>query len=137
MASDVPDLTEKQRTSRQLERLLLTVASPQPSTSTTKRRIQAVEPSQTDPGPSIKKKRKAFLDSAVQAVASDARLSRLLNVSECQRGLDAEERLVIVTTKMVSYHEPAKYVSRLRLVLKDDGSYYIQVRPLRYGIQVS
>ena len=34
---------------------------------------------------------------------------------------------MVVTTKKVNYHQPARHLSRLRLVVTDDGSYYIQV----------
>ena len=74
------------------------------------------------------KTEKDFVDSAIRAVTTDEYLSTLLNFSVCQKGGDSEKCLVIATTKMVYYHEPARHMSHLRLVLSpEDGSYYIQV----------
>ena len=54
-------------------------------------------------------------------------MSDLLNLVVCQSRGDSEKFLVVVTTKMLYYHEPAKDVSCLRLVMLGDGSYYIQI----------
>ena len=37
------------------------------------------------------------------------------------------EQLLVVTTKAMNYHEPAKYLSHLKLVVTSSSSYYIQV----------
>ena len=76
---------------------------------------------------SVKKRRTEFIDFAVHAVMSDQVLRGLLNVGEFEHG-DERERVLIVTTKKLDYHEPGKHISRVRLVLIGDGTYYIQVR---------
>ena len=78
---------------------------------------------------SIKRRKEEdeFVDSAIKAVCDDEGLSNLLNLVVFQRESDSEKRLVVVTTKMMCYYEPVKHMSRLRLVLSCDGSYYIQV----------
>ena len=74
-----------------------------------------------------KKRRTEFIDVVVEAVTSDRLLHDLLNIVEFEHGED-KERVVIVTTKKLDYHEPMKHVSRVRLVLTGDRSYYIQVK---------
>lgn len=73
--------------------------------------------------------KKDFVDSAIRDVCTDEDLSCLLNLTMCRSGSDPEieKCLVVVTTKILYYHEPAKHISHLRLVLSGDGSYYIQV----------
>ena len=98
--------------------------TPKRSGSTSKRPIQLMD----DEHSMITKRQKTekdFVDSAIRAVTTDEHLSSLLNVTVCQNGGDS---LVIATTKMVYFHEPARHMSHLRLVLSPgDGSYYIQV----------
>ena len=74
-----------------------------------------------------RKKEKDFIDSAIRAASTDEDLSGFLNLAVCQSEDDPEKVLVVVTTKMLYYHEPAKHIPRLRLVLLGDGGYYIQV----------
>ena len=110
-----------------LERLLVqptTSATPKRSSSISKRQIQLAT---EDQGTSSSNRRKTdIVDSVVEALSADQVLHSLLNPLECHHG-EAKERLVVVTTKKVNYHEPARHLSRLRLVVTDDRSYYIQV----------
>ena len=110
-----------------LERLLVqpTIsATPKRSSSISKRQIQLAT---EDQGTSSSNRRKTdIVDSVVEALSADQVLHSLLNPLECHHG-EANERLVVVTTKKVNYHEPARHLSRLRLVVTDDRSYYIQV----------
>ena len=114
------------RSPRLLKRMLAHPAAsetPKRSGSTSKRPIQLLD----DEHSTAKrhKTEKDFVDSAIRAVTTDEHLSSLLNVTVCQNGGDS---LVIATTKMVYFHEPARHMSHLRLVLSPgDGSYYIQV----------
>ena len=120
-------------TAKQLERLLLQPIAiseapelrPDPNGSVCKRPTELLVEHHFQS--SFKKRRTEFIDLAVQAVMSDQVLRGLLNVGEFEHG-DERERVLIVTTKKLDYHEPGKHISRVRLVLIDDGTYYIQVR---------
>lgn len=122
---------EVRRSPRLLERLLAQPTSsetPKRSGNAPKRPIQLnVDEHSSDTPLKRRKKKNDFLDSAVRAVTTDEKLSDLLNLDVCQSEGDPEESLVVVTTKILHYYEPAKHISRLRLVLSSNGSYYIQV----------
>ena len=128
--------SEDRRSPGLLERLLVQPTAsetPKWSSSISKRQIQLAA---EDQGTSSSKRRKTdIVDSVVEALSADQVLHSLLNLLECHHG-EAKERLVVVTTKNVNYHEPARHLSRLRLVLTDDGSYYIQVLGECYHIIV-
>ena len=99
---------------------------PKRSGSTSKRPIQLLDDEHSTA--KRQKTEKDFVDSAIRAVTTDEHLSTLLNFMVCQNGGDSEKCLVIATPKMVYFHEPARHISHLRLVLSPgDGSYYIQV----------
>lgn len=114
-------MSGSRRPSKLLELLLVQPASSETVAKQTSQ--QAVE-SHFDA--SLKKKRREFVRSAVETVSSDKYLNSLLNFAECEHG-DAKEPLVIVTRKQVDHCEPARHVSRLKLVLTGDERYYIQV----------
>ena len=69
------------------------------------------------------------MDKYVAVVSNDPELSELLNVNVYPTDCIciSQEFLVIVTTKIYYYHEPVKHIPHLRLVVLEDGSYYIQV----------
>ena len=114
---------------RLLKRMLAQPASsetPKRSGSASKRPIQPLDDEHSTA--KRQKTEKDFVDSAIRAVTTDEHLATLLNIAVFQNGGDPEKYLVIVTTKMVYYHEPARHMSHLRLVFSpEDGSYYIQV----------
>lgn len=114
-------MSGSRRPSKLLELLLVQPAS---SETFAKQKSQQAVESHFDA--SLKKMRREFVRSAVEAVSSDKYLQSLLNFAECEHG-DANEPLVIVTRKKVDHCEPARHVSRLKLVLTGDERYYIQV----------
>ena len=73
-----------------------------------------------------KKRKLDFIHDAHEALSSDD-FSSIVNVCECHCD-ETGEQLLIVTTKAVHYHEPAKYLSHLKLVVTGSSNYYIQVR---------
>ena len=120
---------------RLLEQLLVQPTSsgtPKRNGNAPKRSIQLTVDEHSRDTP-MKRKNKDFVDSAVRAITADEGLSDLLNLDVCQCESDPEESLVVITTKLLHYYEPAKHMSRLRLVLSGNGSYYIQVLLIHSG----
>ena len=76
-------------------------------------------------GEQSKKRKLDFVHDAYEALSSD--VSSELNICKCHCD-ETGEQLLIVTTKAVYYHEPAKYLSHLKLVVTSNSNYYIQVR---------
>ena len=48
-----------------------------------------------------------------------------LNIMRCMDDTGAEQ-LLVVSSKKLNFHEPAGYVSRLRIIVRDDRSYKLQ-----------
>lgn len=103
------------------------------------------QPSSTPGTPSVQRKvtkRKIQLDSDLDGEQSkkirldlihnthealtQSDISDKLNICECHCDKTGEQ-VFKVTTKAVYYHEPAKYLSHLKLVVTSSSSYYIQV----------
>jgi len=91
--------------------------TPKRSGNAPKRHMQLTNDEHSCDTPTKRRKKEDFIDSAIRAVSSDEDLSGFLNLAVCQGEGDSENFLVVVTTKMLYYHEPAKHMSRLRLVL--------------------
>ena len=115
----------EKRSPKLLKRLLVEPVSPDTSERSAIASKEAVDERAREAYINRRKKEKDFVDSVVRAVSSNRVLSGALNVAVCKS--DHDSCLVVVTTKTLYLHEPAKHISRLRLVLCGDGSYYIQV----------
>ena len=88
----------------------------------TKRKIQ-LDSSDVD-GEQSKRRKLDFIHSAHEAL-TQSNVSEL-NICECHCDKTGEQ-LLVVTTKVMYYNEPVKYLSHLKLVVTSSSSYYIQV----------
>lgn len=104
-----------------LKRLLAKSSTPDTQHKFTAKR-KLLDSSDLDGEPS-KKRKLDFIHSAHEALSQ---FSDELNICEyhCDK---TGEQLLVVTTKAVYYHEPAKYLCHLKLVVTSNYSYYIQV----------
>ena len=80
-----------------------------------------------DPGPSKRPRTQPndsrFIDSLVVSVTGENTFHGL-NFSRCSSD---DQELLVVTTCKLDYHEPAGYLSRLRLIVDSNQGYKVQV----------
>ena len=100
------------RSPRLLKQILVSSETPNRSGHPPKRSIQLRDGEESSA--SIKRRREEddFVDSAIKAVRDDESLTNLLNLVVFRHESGPEKRLVVVTTKMMCYYEPAKHMSR-------------------------
>ena len=117
------------RSPRLLKRLLAqpssTPGTPSVQRKVAKRKIQLDSDLDGEHREQSKKRKLDFIHNVHEAL-SQSNVTDELNICECHCEKIGEQ-LLIVTTKAVYYHEPAKYLSHLKLVVTSSSSYYIQV----------
>ena len=74
-----------------------------------------------------------FIDSLTLSLTGKNTFPRL-NFSRCNSD---KQEILVVTTRKLEYHEPAGYLSRLRLIVGNDQAYKIQVIILTINLLTS
>ena len=72
------------------------------------------------------------LDLLLNSVSSDVGITSKLQLTRCTDTTGCKQ-LLVVTSKKLNRHEPAGFVSRLRIVVNEDQTYQLQVKNVEHN----
>lgn len=72
------------------------------------------------------------LDLLLNSVSSDVGIISKLQLTRCTDTTGCKQ-LLVVTSKRLNRHEPAGFVSRLRIVVNEDQTYQLQVKTVEHN----